>query len=151
MTRPRPSRAPRFLREERGTVLVEFSLVLAMLLIFIFGIIDFGRALYTANSLNLAVREGARFAAVSSEPAASIAAIQDTTIAHMSPFGGPTLRRSQVTVTLNYPTAGPAVVQSITVRVAYPFTLITPIRPLLGLPDSLSLHAAAQYRWELGG
>ena len=136
--------------EERGTVLLEFSLILLMLLIFIFGIVDFGRALYTANSLNLAVREGARFAAVAPNPTGSVAAIRDTTIAHMSPFGGASIQPNQVTVTFEYAPGRPAALQATTVQVAYPFPLITPIRPLLGLPE-LTLHASARYRWELGG
>jgi hypothetical protein len=53
-------------------------------------------------------------------------------------------------VTYHYAASTPATLQSTTVSVAYPFTMLTPIRPLLGLPP-LTLHASARYRWELGG
>jgi Flp pilus assembly protein TadG len=45
----------------RGQTLVEFSLVLTLLLMVLFGIIEFGRALYAYNALANAAREGARY------------------------------------------------------------------------------------------
>jgi len=45
---------------ERGSTAVEFALILPILLMLLFGIIDFGRLLYTQEVLNTAVREGAR-------------------------------------------------------------------------------------------
>ena len=149
MTPARLTPVARFGRDERGAALLEFSFMLLLLLILIFGIVDFGRAIYTANALSLAAREGARYAAVSSTPTA--ADIQDTVIAHMSPFAG-TLSRSNITVTFNYGSSGsPPPLQSTTVSVAYPFTWLTPIRALLGLSSTRAIHTSAQYRYELGG
>ncbi len=48
-----------------GNATVEFALVLPLLLLVLFGITEFGRALMTTNILYTASREGARFAAVS--------------------------------------------------------------------------------------
>lgn len=141
-------RARSFVREQRGAVLVEFALVLVLLLVLVFGIIDFGRALYTANSLNTAAREGARYAAVLEDPAAMAAAIQDTVMHHMSPLGGAPLARDDVTVTFNYATSGPGV-QSTTVLVRYAFRPLTPIASLVGL-GRLTLSASAQFRAEFG-
>lgn len=45
---------------ERGSTAIEFALTLPILLVMLFGIIDFGRLLYTQEVLNTAVREGAR-------------------------------------------------------------------------------------------
>jgi Flp pilus assembly protein TadG len=51
---------------ERGNAVVEMALLLPILLLILFGITEFGRAVMTANVLNTASREGARLAAVSS-------------------------------------------------------------------------------------
>jgi Flp pilus assembly protein TadG len=48
-----------------GNAVVEFALLLPILLLVIFGITEFGRAIMTTNVLNSAAREGARLAAVS--------------------------------------------------------------------------------------
>ena len=51
-------------RDERGSAAVEFALVLPLLLMLIFGIIDFGRMLNDKITLTEAAREGARSAAL---------------------------------------------------------------------------------------
>jgi Flp pilus assembly protein TadG len=57
-------------RDERGTSLTEFALVLPLLLLLILGIIDFGKALnYWMDETHLA-NEGARFAMVNKNPGA---------------------------------------------------------------------------------
>lgn len=49
---------------QRGASMVENAIVLGLLLMLIFGVIDFGRALYTYHLLDNAARIGARFAMV---------------------------------------------------------------------------------------
>jgi Flp pilus assembly protein TadG len=49
---------------ERGAAAVEFALLLPILLIVVFGLIDFGRALNAQVTLTEAAREGARLAAL---------------------------------------------------------------------------------------
>jgi Flp pilus assembly protein TadG len=49
----------------RGNAVIEFALVLPILLLVLFGITEFGRAILTKNILHTASREGARLAAVS--------------------------------------------------------------------------------------
>ena len=144
MKTPRARRVVRFVRDERGAALVEFAMISVVLMILIFGIIDFGRALYTKNSLTNAAREGGRYAAVLLAPEANTSAIQDTVIAHMSPLGGASLTRDEVVVSFN---AVGGKVQSITTTINYPFEPITPIARLIGL-DPLTLRASAQFRWE---
>jgi len=56
----------RFLRNTKGQSLVEFALILPMMLVVMFMITEFGRALYMFNVLSAASREGARHAVVSS-------------------------------------------------------------------------------------
>jgi TadE-like protein len=51
-------------RRERGQSLVEFGLILPIFLLFVFGIIDLGRAVYAYHTINNAAREAARVAMV---------------------------------------------------------------------------------------
>jgi len=46
----------------RGSVLVEAALILPVLLLFLFGIFEYGRFLMTLQLINNAAREGARYA-----------------------------------------------------------------------------------------
>lgn len=54
-----------FIKDKRGQSLIEFALVLPILLLVVFGITEFGRAIMVKNVLHTASREGARLAAVS--------------------------------------------------------------------------------------
>jgi hypothetical protein len=56
--------ARRFLASRQGSSAAEFTLVVILFLTFIFGIIDFGRALWEWNEAQMATAAGARFAAV---------------------------------------------------------------------------------------
>jgi Flp pilus assembly protein TadG len=51
-------------RKSRGQGLVEFALALPVMLVVIFGILDFGRAVYALNTISEAARTGARVAIV---------------------------------------------------------------------------------------
>jgi hypothetical protein len=53
-------RWPRLGTRDRGAVVVEFALLLPILLLLVFGMIDFGRALNAQITLTQAAREGAR-------------------------------------------------------------------------------------------
>jgi Flp pilus assembly protein TadG len=55
-----------FVRGTRGQSLVEFALILPMMLVVMFMITEFGRALFQYNVLTTATREGVRMASVSS-------------------------------------------------------------------------------------
>jgi Flp pilus assembly protein TadG len=68
----RPSRVMRITRHlqsnQRGTAVVEFAIIAAPLLVLVFGILDFGRALNYYNDMTQLAGQGARFAAVNQEP-----------------------------------------------------------------------------------
>ena len=51
-------------RSDRGAVAVEFALLLPVLVLLVFGIIDFGRILNAQITVTQAAREGARLAAL---------------------------------------------------------------------------------------
>ena len=52
---------------ERGATLVEFSIGATVFIAALFGVLEFGRALWVHNALTDAARRGARYAAVHSE------------------------------------------------------------------------------------
>ena len=60
------------MKKESGSTIVEFSLVLIIFLIFLLGILDFSRMLWTWNSANEATRWGARVAVVCDKGAAAV-------------------------------------------------------------------------------
>lgn len=62
-------------RVERGASLVEFALVLPLLMLFLFGIVQFGIAYDMKQSINSAAREGARAAAIPDNDFAHIEAV----------------------------------------------------------------------------
>jgi len=67
MARPSQNRSRGFSRE-RGTALIEFTLVLPLLLILTVAAVDFGRAFFVKNMLHQAAREGVRMMAIHANP-----------------------------------------------------------------------------------
>jgi Flp pilus assembly protein TadG len=61
---------PSFRLDESGASMVEFAIVLPFLCLFIFGAIDFGRAIKVYNNLSAAARDGARYGATQQLPIA---------------------------------------------------------------------------------
>ena len=55
------SGAKRGLRAERGAIAVEFALILPVLMLLVFGAIDFGHYWYVSHVMSDASREGARY------------------------------------------------------------------------------------------
>jgi hypothetical protein len=49
---------------QRGTTTIEFAIIGSLLMVAVFGIIEFGRALFVMNTLTEGTRRGARMAAV---------------------------------------------------------------------------------------
>jgi TadE-like protein len=123
MNRP-PSRGRR--AADRGSVAVEFALVLPVLLLIVFGIMDFGRALNAQIALTGAAREGARLVALG-YPTATVQA--------RVAAAAPDLSGVTVTVAASCPPdAGPAA--DAQVDVSYPFSFITPLSAIAGLIGS---------------
>ena len=124
----------------RGQALVEFALIVPVLVLGIFGIIDFGRYVHTQNSLNEASREAARAGAVfyrTGECASQDRAACATTIARnrlIGVIGGGTvtvtctrvspLTKAMTTIT---PASGCKVPDLLRVSVTNNFTLLTPV------------------------
>jgi Flp pilus assembly protein TadG len=112
-------------RRDRGSAAVEFALVLPVLLLIVFGIIDFGRLLSAQITLTGAAREGVRLAALGYPNAAVQARVA---------AAAPDLSGITVTVAQSCPPgAGPTA--NAQVDVSDPFSFITPIGAIASFFD----------------
>jgi Flp pilus assembly protein TadG len=136
----RAARSIHDLRGESGAAVVEFALVLPLVLILVFGIIDVGRLMFTANSLTSAVREGARFAAVQTNPTSGN--VYTHISAQMNAAVSPAVTAGQVILDRDEGN------RTVTVRINnYQFTPITPFANLTGF-GTIRLSPSATLRWE---
>ncbi|MCL6570226.1 MAG: pilus assembly protein [Bacillus sp. (in: Bacteria)] len=113
------------MKSVKGQSLVETALMVPVLLLFLFGIVDFGRLLYTILTLDHAGREAARLASVHSSDAdiegrvnyyvAGVSAI------NITPAEGTRKTGDEVTIQLEYD-----------------FNFITPLADTLGSPMELT-------------
>jgi Flp pilus assembly protein TadG len=113
-------RLARNARQDRGAAAVEFALLLPLLLLIVFGIIDFGRALNAQITLTQAAREGARMAALGESNVVSGTQAAATGLSPVT-----------VTVTSCPAGAGPGV--NAVVKVSYSFSFVTPINGIAKL------------------
>ena len=111
--------------QDRGAAALEFALLFPLLMLIVFGIIDFGRALNAQITLTQAAREGARLDAVG-DPNVVTATQQAAT--GLSPVS--------VTVTTCPPGVAPD--SDAIVRATYQFSFVTPISVIVGLIGSPS-------------
>jgi Flp pilus assembly protein TadG len=97
----------RHTENERGAVAVELALILPVLVMLVFGIIEFGRAYNAKIALTQAVREGARVLALGSgDPVTttkSAAASLDPNQISVTPSSSPCTPGTSVIVTATYP------------------------------------------------
>jgi Flp pilus assembly protein TadG len=73
-------------RNQHGATAVEFALVLLVFLMFVLGIVDFSRMLYTWNAATEATRAGARYAVVCDDTfqSAAVLAKMQQTLPHIT-------------------------------------------------------------------
>lgn len=121
---------PEIRRHDRGAAAVEFALVLPVLLLILFGIIDFGRALNAQITLTNAARAGAQMAA-EGQPGV-IAGTQQAAVG-LSPL----------TVQVNGCPPGVNPSSNATVNVSYQFSFVTPLSILASLGGPLTMTASS--------
>jgi len=95
---------------------VEFALLLPLLLLIIFGIIDFGRALNAQITLTQAAREGARLASLNMPNVASRTQAAATGLSNVT-----------VSVVSSCPVGSGTGLTNAVVKVSYTFSFITPV------------------------
>ena len=145
----------RRLRSVRGQSLVELSMTLPILLILVFGIIDFGMGMRSYISLANSVREGARFASVGNpagEPSDCDGFTNDTVYGRICvTTGGLNVDLLEPSVT--YPEGiGPG--NSVIVSADYDYNFITPLGDFLNFfsggtfPTTIHLSTSSDMRLE---
>ncbi len=106
---------------DRGATAVEFALLLPLLMLLLFGIIDFGRALNAQITITQAAREGARVAALAG---ATTSSVQTRTI---NAAIGLNLTAANVPSPVICQSGDGAAGKNSTVTVNYTFNFITPV------------------------
>ncbi|WP_436795471.1 TadE/TadG family type IV pilus assembly protein [Actinospongicola halichondriae] len=135
-------------RNEDGAALVEFALVLPLLVLFLFGIVQFGLAFDMKQSINAAAREGSRTAAI---PVSTVSQVEDSV---ENGFDGILDGTVSTTITVNGgapildPTAKPCegnagLTVVVVAQVDHTLTI-----PFYGAPD-ITLEGRGEFRCEL--
>jgi Flp pilus assembly protein TadG len=131
---------------ERGTALIEFSLVLPFLIVLTLAGLDLSRAFLAKNVLHQAAREGVRMRVVMVEPPSSddIDRVEERV---RQVAGGAGLVPSQIDVSTN--SAANAGLNSVTVTAPFTFTFPGLFRFVgINLTNPMSLTATCQMRQE---
>ena len=136
----------RFRRNEAGAALVEFSLVIGLFVMILYGLVYFGMALATKQRVTNAAAEGARAAVGAASPGDA------QTIAYSrveSLLGAQNGRYTPTAVAAPCTSAAPAGPQCITVTITYHWGThpVVPAAPGLRLApvDNLGSKAVVQY------
>ena len=108
-------------RRDRGASAVEFAFVLPLLLLIVFGIIEFGRAYQVKVQLTGSVREGARELALGGSAAEVQQAVIDA-----APGLNPPLTAANITMT---PCPAGGADGNATVTISYDLSTLTPLVP----------------------
>lgn len=139
---------PRRRHDQRGAAVVEFAIASVVLLVLLFGIIEYGYVLSFKQSLTQAAAEGARVGAVGGTPAAILDAVNRATGAFHQTCntGGLSCKNGAGSPTLSSTTCGSN--SCITVEVSYDWKNypLLPKFPGLGLllPDTLKSTSTAR-------
>jgi Flp pilus assembly protein TadG len=115
---------------DRGATAVEFALLLPVLLLLLFGIIDFGRALNAQVTLTQAAREGARLAALGQSNVVSRTQAAATGLSPVT-----------VTVTTSCPVNAGSGVDAV-VKTTYSFAFVTPVGAFAAMFGSASFGSS---------
>jgi Flp pilus assembly protein TadG len=129
---------------ERGNALVEFAIASTTMLLLMFGIIDFGRALYTYHLVADGARSGARYAMVrgSTCTVSGCPATQGDIQSYVRGLA-PGIDPSALTVTTTWTTSdgcidpayqGPGCL--VAVQASYTFSFLIPLMPRFTMPMS---------------
>lgn len=143
------------MRDERGTAITEFALVLPWLLVLLLGMIDFGKALnYWIDETHLA-NEGARYAAVYNWPTKGTQSLQDYIYSRVTREAPPELSGAKGTqrtagkkaqVCIDYGTG--VVGTPVTVTVKYNYDWLRYLTAQAGIGPSTQLTGTSTMRLE---
>jgi len=129
---------------ERGAVAAEFALLLPVILLILFGTIEFGMIMYSRELITNASREGARAGIIQVSPKPTTGAITTIVTNYLTGTGiNPTA------VTIAVTGAGGANPATLTVTATYQYPWLIPYIPtVLGFPSPLPLTGRTIMRHE---
>lgn len=133
------------MQEPRGQALVEFALILPLLMVLLFGIVEFGRAWNAKQVLTDAAREGARLA-VLGDPTITQARVDSTVKVKIKGGGFDTTQ-----VTIAYPDGfktGTGNITSVQVSMPYRFVVIYRLAAMVTNNGVITLRTTARMRNE---
>ena len=129
---------------ERGAVAAEFALLLPVILLVLFGTIEFGMIMYSRELITNASREGARAGIVQVSPKPTAGAITTIATTYLTGTG---IKLADVTITVTG--AGGVNPATLTVTATYRYPWLIPYIPtVLGLPKPLPLTGRTIMRHE---
>jgi Flp pilus assembly protein TadG len=127
--------------EEAGAVAVEFALVLPILILLMFGSVEFGLALYNKEVITNAGREGARAGIIIGNPRPTATQITNVVKASLTGAGWDA---TKATITVKAPDVVqgcPASGVNLTVAVAYPYSFVVLPNFIPGFGKTITLRA----------
>ena len=132
-----------FARRRNGSAAVEFAVVLPVLLLMVFGILDFGRAMNYDNDATHLANEGARWAVVNANPGGS-GSLQS----YIKSQGDTAELQNNSTVCISFPNGTSKIGDPVSVTVAVNFTWLPFIDKAVGSPGSTTMTGKAVMRLE---
>lgn len=131
------------MKSEKGQAAVEFALVLPILLMLIFGIVDFGRILYTKNAVTSLSQDAARYMSIKYVSGNTNDAVLSSYVT--SHPGTLTLGDFTVINTSDTITAG----SEVDVTLTYKISFITPLVKMIpGVTDPFYITSSSVFRAE---
>lgn len=129
---------------ERGAVAAEFAILLPVLLLIVFGTIEFGMMMYGREVVTNATREGARYGIVAQVPAVTSGQMITQASAYLTGTGvNPT------SVTFSAPACCGATGTPVTLSAIYRYPWLIPYIPtMLGLPSPFPISITTTMRHE---
>ena len=139
------------LKLQTGSNIVEFALILPLLLVLVFGIIDFGLALFDKAVITNASREGARAGMVFKVPRLTDdeirAVVQTYAGSHLVTFGTPNLQTTIARVDVDGLAGDRSSGDTLQVKVDYPYNYLV-MNKLIPALGSLNLSSTSVMRYE---
>jgi Flp pilus assembly protein TadG len=129
------------LRGQHGASAVEFAILLPVLMLILFGTIEFGMVMYSREVLTNASREGARAGIVQQIPKPTEGQIQSVVTNYLTGAGF-----DPANVTINVTGEGGVFPNDLTVAVSYPYQFFAP--GIMGLGNSITLNTQTVMRHE---
>lgn len=129
-----------YLRNKKGQSMVEMALVLPVLMLLLFGILEFGRVFNEYLVVTAAAREGARSAAIGSD---------NTIVVNVVKEAARSVDRGSIDVAINPQNETDRVYgQPVTVTVSNPIQIITPLISAFFPQNPYTVESAAVMRYE---